>query len=211
MVFLMGKFSSLEEEVMTKLDEISAGWKSALKIMEKKVVDQEVVIKKQETQIYQLNNKVEALEKVVENIYCKSNETNVIIKGVRGRNYNQAYTEINQIFNQLGGHEPRINNIQPLGAGKNKLMVKFSNTDDPNFLFKNAAHLGRRGYGLERDLPPKLREIRNLLLQQRREILGNGVATTVRVTSNSLQLDGKDWFDYNRATNLMDKRPHHQF
>jgi hypothetical protein len=59
---------------------------------------------------------------------------------------------------------------------------------------------------IDDDLPPKLRQDKNTLLRRRRELLDNGVATTVKVYSRSLLVDGTDWYDYDRTKQIMEKR-----
>jgi hypothetical protein len=86
-------------------------------------------------------------------------------------------------------------------------MVKFEDVADRNLLLENAANLHRDGIALDYDIPPSQRETKNMLLRQRREILDNKVATTVKVYAKSLLLDGSDWYDLDKEKNIMIKRP----
>lgn len=182
-------------------------WDGRIKKVEEETKKNIVQIQSQAKIISTQATKLEDMGKTVEDLYCKLNENNVIVKGIRTKGPNHAYQEVRQLFNQLGGHEPNIANIKPIGIGNNKLIVKFANIGDSSFLFDNVVRLRQQGIGLEKDLPPQLREIRNILLRRRRELIDNGVATTVKVTKDSLLVDGVDWFHYDRKTGLMNKRP----
>jgi hypothetical protein len=164
-------------------------------------------IKAHEKTIQKQSVKIDSLEKTVEELYLQLNKNNLIMKGIKAKNPQEAYTEICKLFKKCGGHDPQISIIRPLYKGSSKLMVKFEDVADRNLLLENAANLHRDGIALDYDIPPSQRETKNMLLRQRREILDNKVATTVKVYAKSLLLDGSDWYDLDKEKNIMIKRP----
>jgi hypothetical protein len=198
------------KQIMEDLAEVKmkmGGWDKKFQDLQQQTTNNTNKITQQTSIIQQQKNKIDLLEKVVEDLYTKTNSNNLIIKGLRTRGPNEAYNEVRKMCQNLGGDEPQINNIRRLGTGNNKIMVEFGNYDDKKLLFENASFLRGYGIGFENDLPPGQREIRNILLHHRREILDNKTAKFVKVLPRSLLLDGRDWYDYDRNTRTVVKRP----
>jgi hypothetical protein len=59
----------------------------------------------------------------------------------------------------------------------------------------------------EDDLPPKLQQDKNTLLRRRRELLDNGVANSVSVHRRGILVDEKDFYHYDRKTDIMERKP----
>lgn len=157
--------------------------------------------------IEQQHSKIATLENLTEDLYAQINSNNLIFSGIKANGPEDARKQISKIFYDLRGPNPNIADIHRLGNNNSKLMVKFSSMKDKKFLFTNAAKLRNYGIRIENDLSPSQREIKNILLRRRRELLDNGVATTVKVNAKSLLVDGRDLFDYDKSTGLMTKRP----
>lgn len=174
--------------------------------LDNRLVKLEQVRKAQDHTISEQNNKIQALERIVEDLYCNTNENNIVINGIRFNNIHDARTEINGLFRHLeASRPPSISNIRRLGETK-KLIIKFANYGDKSFLYKNAAYLRTQGVVFEDDLPPTLQKDKEILLRRRRELLENGAAQTVKVLRRALLVDGRDLYHYDRATDTMGKR-----
>jgi uncharacterized coiled-coil protein SlyX len=204
---VLQKVEDMSKDLTLKIEGISEGWKTAIQKLEEKVLTQDKTIQQQQSQITQQNVKIDALERMVEDLFCKVNENHLVMSGVQYRDTATAHQEIGKIFKYFGAQRPPgITQIKELGNSR-KLLVKFTNYGDKVFLFKSAQHLRNRGIGLEDDLPPSLLNDRNILLRRRRELIENGVARNVKVFKRELLVDENDWYTYDRRTGIMDKRP----
>lgn len=134
------------------------------------------------------------------------NENNIVIQGLDVTGQTHPIDQVMAIFNRLGGHEPKVSSFKNIGSANKKVLVKFTNPSDPIFLTRNAARLRARGIIVEKDLPPRLREIRHTLLRRRRELIDKKLASTVKVYESSLLVDERDWYDYDRSSNTIQKR-----
>jgi hypothetical protein len=197
LLHLIDKFNVLEDRFDYFEEEIEK--------VEKRIDDQEIAMNAQSKLIEKQQQQIYELEKMMEDNYCKAAEDNVVIKGIDCINNDASYRSIVKIFTNLGRKAPpTINSIRTLG--KRKCVVKLTNPNDKTLLYKNSVTLRKNGIMIDDDLPPKLRQDKNTLLRRRRELLDNGVATTVKVYSRSLLVDGTDWYDYDRTKQIMEKR-----
>lgn len=205
---VLGKIDGVKEEqkiTSEKIDVACDGWKAALHSLQQKVTKQEEVIEAQANIISQQGKKLQEMEVMFEDLYCSVNENNLIIRGLAFRNVGEARQEIVILFRHLDAIRPPIFSIKQLGR-TNKVLVKFVNSGDKFFLQKHSAYLRSRNVYLEDDLPMKLKQDKDMLLMRRRELLENGVATTVKVLRRALVVDNQDLFVYDRHTGTMDKR-----
>lgn len=188
------------QDVKMKLDQtilLVSAWEEKYKELEKTCKYQQKTIDSQ-------NRRLQIVERAVDDLYCKQNENNVIVKGIS--HINVAHRAMQEIFQDVEAPKaPSIVSINPLGKSR-KLLFKFNHAEDKHILYKNSKYLSRQGIEMEDDLPPNLRSIRNNLLIHRRELLDNGTAKHVKVLRRSLLIDGKDMYDYNESTNSMEPR-----
>lgn len=188
------------QDVKMKLDQtilLVSAWEEKYKELEKTCKYQQKTIDSQ-------NRRLQIVERAVDDLYCKQNENNVIVKGIS--HINVAHRAMHEIFQDVQAPKaPSIVSINPLGKSR-KLLFKFNHPEDKHILYKNSKYLSRQGIEMEDDLPPNLRSIRNNLLIHRRELLDNGTAKHVKVLRRSLLIDGKDMYDYNESTNSMEPR-----
>jgi hypothetical protein len=191
-----------EEKCNNNTKEIES-YKNQLNKLEEEVES----IRVQDTVIHKQEEKIEKMEFLLEDLYCKVNEPNVIVKGLQTNKSIPIQEQINKIFYNLGERQkPRINSVKFLGK-TNKVLVRFDNSYSKTVLHKNAKHLHSRGIGFEDDLPPQMRKDRNLLLQKRREIIDNGTSTSIKVLRRALLIDDKDYYTLDRKTGEISRVP----
>lgn len=205
LISLSKQVQSLNTQLNEKLDNISYGWETSIKQLTEEVQQQNATIGIQKQLLEEQGHTITKLETLVENLYCTVNENNLVLKGLNCRNSGEARQEIVAMFKGYGSFTPpNISEVRNLGH--KKFMVKFLHNKDKKYLFAHARDLRKHhGIELEDDLPPKLLQDKSMLLQSRRELLDNGVAQHVKVLKRGLLLDGKDYFNYDRKTHLIEK------
>jgi hypothetical protein len=207
-----------------KLTNFCEGVEATIGKMSERITETEKRIQSQEKTIMELTTKLTSLEKEVkanagiavpdmriralesiqEDMYCEANEPNVIIRGLNMTSQKNFFSQVSDLFRDLhAARRPRIQKVRKLG---NKLLVRFPDNSEKEFLYSKIRTLQRYGISIEDDLPPSIRRDRSILLQKRREVLDNGSAKTVKVLRRSIILDGKEIYDLNRQTGIVEKR-----
>ena len=112
--------------------------------------------------------------------------------------------KLNDIITNGTGPSLQVEEIKPL-ANKKKFLFKFKRANDKSVVFSKSKFLRNRGVTIEEDLPLALREDKNMLLMNRKQLFDNGVAESVKVKRRGMLVDEKDWYFYDRNNKTMGK------
>lgn len=96
-LLLLNKVEKIEEDVLTlnssvkSMDTKLGEWEQKLKIAETKTNENKEKIKENCLKITEQEKKINELEKNLDDLYCKTNENNLIIRGMNTTNPDQIY------------------------------------------------------------------------------------------------------------------------